>query len=411
LRGPFLFGGRVELAGDHFGVDFGDGAGDAETPGEDGVGFEFFGDDVLIGGVGEGNARFVHFFGLQVEVVKEIAKVSDAFLAADGAVTGDEESVFVPGGEGLEGLAPTRHGALFVEAGGIGLAEYEVAGVDDFLIGDADDEVGAGMAGVVFDDDGEVSEVEIHREFGGVERAIRKREQSSVCQVEDVADGGEIALGVLTSDVVLGVLNAFFLGSEESGAVGSLQGDVGFVDALGNGGVGPELNAVGAVKGAARGVIEVIVGEESVGSWELGDSAIGVHLESGAGSGAVGFEEEAGVFADKEAAVADGGETFGGVGNGGVEAVSDFADGGEAGVGDGGLGDAGIVGDGGCKSGNGQRAGEGVKGAEARCVGQKLPAIERSEGIHWRISRSESWREEPGTSLTEERGEEKPGER
>jgi hypothetical protein len=81
-----------ELAGDHFGVDLGDGAGDAEAPGEDGVSFKFIGDDVLVGGVGEGNARFVHFFGLQVEVVEEIAEISDAFLAADGAVTGDEES-------------------------------------------------------------------------------------------------------------------------------------------------------------------------------------------------------------------------------------------------------------------------------------------------------------------------------
>jgi hypothetical protein len=376
-RAFFCEGG--ELASDHFGVDFGDGAGDAEAPGEDGVSFKFIGNDVLVGGVGEGNARFVHFFGLQVEVVEEIAEISDAFLAADGAVTGDEESVFVPGGEGLEGLAPAGHGALFIEAGGIGLAEDEVAGVDNFLIGDADDEVRAGMAGVVFDDDGEVAEVEVHGELGGIEEVIRKRERSFVGQVEEVADGGEIALGVLAGDVVLGVLDAFFSGSEEGDAIGALHGDVGFGDALGNGGMSPELNAVGAVEGAAHGVIEVIVGEEGVGSRDSRDFAIGVHLESGAGGGAVGFEEKAGVFTDEETAVADSGEPFGGVGDGGVETIADFADGGEACVGDGRLGDAGIVRDGGCKSGNGQRAGEGVKGAEAGSVGQKLPAIEWSE--------------------------------
>src|SRR5579863_6052479 len=113
----FCWGGR--LLGAHFGVDFGDGTRDAETPGEDEVGFESFGDDVLIGGVGNGNAGVVHFFSLPVEIVEEVAKVSDALLAADRAVAGDEEGVLVPGSEGLKGFAPTGHGALVVEAGGI----------------------------------------------------------------------------------------------------------------------------------------------------------------------------------------------------------------------------------------------------------------------------------------------------
>jgi hypothetical protein len=379
-RALFCEGG--ELAGDHFGVDFGDGAGDAEAPGEDGVGFKFIGDDVLVGGVGEGNAGVVHFFGLHVEVVEEIAEVPDAFLATDGAVAGDEESVFVPGSEGLESFAPAGHGALFVEAGGIGVAENQVAGVHDFLIGDADDEVGTGMAGIVFDDDGKVAEVEIHRKLRGIKRMIGKCDWSFVGHIEDVADGGEIALGVLAGDVVFGVLDAFFGGSEESGAVCALHDDVGFRDALRNGGVSPELNAVGAVEGAAHGVVEVIVGEERVGGRELGDFAIGVHLKGGAGCGAVGFEEEAGVFADEEAAVANGNEALGGVGDGGVEAITDFADGGEAGVGDGRLGDARVVGDGRSKSRKWKRSSECVKSAEAGCVGEKLPAIEWSERVH-----------------------------
>jgi len=282
---------------------------------------------------------------LHVEVVEEIAKVSDAFLAADGTVAGDEKSVFVPGGEGLESFAPAGHGALLVEAGGIGVAENEITGVDDFLIGDADDEVGAGMAGLVFDDDGEVAEVEIHGKFRGIKRAIRKREWSFVGHVEEVANGAEIALSVLAGDVVFCVLDAFFGWSEEGGAIGALHGDIGFRDAFWNGGVPPELNAVGAVEGAAHGVIEVIVGEEGVGSREFRDFAIGVHLEGSAGGGAIGFEEKAGVFANEEATVADGGEAFGCVRDGGVEAVADFADGGEAGVGDGSLGDAGVVSD------------------------------------------------------------------
>ena len=342
---------RLWGLGAHFDVELGDGAGDAEAPGEDGKGFEFIGDDVLVGGVGEGNAGLVHFLCLHSQVVEEVAQTLNAFLAADGAVTGHEESVFVPRGEGLEGVAPTGHGALFVEAGGIGMIEDEVAGVDNFLIGDTNDQVGAGVAGIVFDDDGEVAEVEIHRELCGIDRLVGEGEWRFVGQVEDVANGTEIALGMLAGGVGLGVFDALFDGSEGGGAIGSLEGDVGIVDALRDGAVGPELNAIGAVEGAAHGVIEMVVGEKRVGSGELGDFAIGVHLEGGAGGGAEGFEEEACVFADEEAAVADGGETFGGVGDGGVEAVTDFADRGEAGVGDGSLGDARVIGNGRCESG------------------------------------------------------------
>jgi hypothetical protein len=210
---PFFAIKSSGLGGAHFGVELGDGAGDAKAPGEDGEGFEFVGDDVLVGGVGQGNAGFVHFFGLHCEVVEEVAEGLDTFLAADGAVAGDEESVFVPGGEGLERVAPTGHGALFVEAGGIGVTEYEVAGVDNFLIGDADDEVGAGVAGIVFDDDGEVAEVEVHREFRGIERLVGEGERGFIDQVEYVGDGTEIALCVLAGGIGLGIFDAFFDGS------------------------------------------------------------------------------------------------------------------------------------------------------------------------------------------------------
>src|ERR1700739_1050981 len=88
------------LGGAHFSVELGDGSGNAEAPGEDREGFEFVGDDVLVGGGGGGNACFVHFIGLQGEVIEEVAKALNAFLAADRPVAGDEESIFVPGCEG-----------------------------------------------------------------------------------------------------------------------------------------------------------------------------------------------------------------------------------------------------------------------------------------------------------------------
>ena len=369
LERLFIFGLRRGLGRAHFGVELGDGAGDAEAPGEDGEGFEFFRDNVLVGGIGKGNAGFVHFVGLHGEVVKEIAKALDAFLTADGAVAGDEESVFVPGGESLESFAPTGHGALFVEAGGIGVIEDQVAAVNDFLIRNANDQVGAGMAGEMFDDDGEMAEVEIHREFRGIERFVREGQRGFVGQVENIANGTEIALGVLAGDLGFGVLNAFFDGSQDGGAIGSLQGDVGIVNALGNGAVCPELNAVGAVEGTAHGMIEVIVGEKRVGSGDLGHFSIGLHLESRAGGGAIGLEEKTRVFSDEEAAVADGGESFRSVGDGSVKAIADFADRGEAGVSDRSLGDAGIVRDCGSKRGKGKRACECVESAEAGSVG------------------------------------------
>ena len=379
----FLFARRLPgLGGAHFGVELGDGAGDAETPGEDGEGFEFVGDDVLVCGVGEGNTGLVHFFSLHGEVVEKIAKALDAFLTADGSVAGDEESVFVPGCEGLKSFAPAGHGALFVEARGISVIEDEVARVNDFLIGNANDEVGAGMAGEVFDDDWEMAEVEVHRKFRGIERLVREGQRCFVGQVENVANGAEIALGVLAGGFGFGVLDAFFDGSKDCGAIGSLEGDVRIVDTLRDGAVGPELNAVGAVEGTAHRMVEVIVGEKCVGSGDLGDFAIGIHLESGAGGGAVGFEEQAGVFADEEAAVADGSEAFGGVGDGGVEAIADLADRREAGVGDGSLRDARVVGYSGGERRNWERSGESVEGAKAGSTREKLSAVERSERVH-----------------------------
>ena len=90
---------REALVGTDFGVELGDGAADAESPGEDGEGFELVGDDILIDGVGDRDAGFVHFFSLLAQIVKKIAEVLNAVLAAEGTVAGNEEGVFVPGGE------------------------------------------------------------------------------------------------------------------------------------------------------------------------------------------------------------------------------------------------------------------------------------------------------------------------
>ena len=83
--------------------------------------------------------------------------------------------------------------------------------------------------------------------------------------------------------------------------------------ALGDGGVSPELDAVGAIERVAHGMIEVIVGEERADRWDLGDLSEGVHLKTRAGWSAEAFEKKAGVFAEEKAAIADSGEAFGNV--------------------------------------------------------------------------------------------------
>ena len=178
----------------------------------------------------------------------------------------------------------------------------------------------------MFDDDGEVTEINVQWELRGIEWTIGEGQRSFVGHVEDVRNRGEIALGVLASDVILGILDALFRGSEKGGAVCSLHGYVGFGDALGNGGVSPELNAVGAVERVAHCVVEMIVGVERADGGGLSDFAKSVHLKSGAARRAETFEEKAGVLADKKATVADGGETLGGVGDGCIKAITDFAD-------------------------------------------------------------------------------------
>ena len=158
----------------HLRVEFGYGATDAEAPGKDRVGFEFVGDDVLIEGVGEGDAGLVHLFGLFAEIVKQITETLNAFLAADRAMAGDKGGVLVPGCESLQRAAPAGHAALFVETGRVGVAEDKVASEDGFLLGRANDDVRARVTREMFDTEGEVAEVHLKRELGGIERPIGK---------------------------------------------------------------------------------------------------------------------------------------------------------------------------------------------------------------------------------------------
>src|SRR5262249_46283647 len=157
-------------------------------------------------------------------------------------------------------------------------------------------------------------------------------------------------------------------------AISPLHGDIIFHDAFGHGGMRPKLDAVGAIEGTTHGVVEMIVREHRAQGRSLSRLLVAVHLETCAARRAEAFKEQAAVFTDEKPTITDGGEPFGGVGDGGEKTVTDFSEGSEAGVGDGSLRDAWVVGDGLGESGDGKRFGEGVKCAEAVSIREELPA-------------------------------------
>src|SRR5712691_3594867 len=76
-------------------VELGDSGADGEAPGENRKILEFFGDDVALDSFLGGDAGLVHFFRVLGEVVEDRARQGNAFLTAELAVAGNEESVFV----------------------------------------------------------------------------------------------------------------------------------------------------------------------------------------------------------------------------------------------------------------------------------------------------------------------------
>src|ERR1700751_3890393 len=125
-------------------VELGDGGADGEVPGVDREILEFVGDDVAVDCFLHRDTSLVHFFGLGGDIVENFANGGNTFLAADLTVAGDENGVFVVGGEFLEGVAPTGNVGLLVDGDRIPAAEQQVSGVDDVLLRDAHDDVGAG---------------------------------------------------------------------------------------------------------------------------------------------------------------------------------------------------------------------------------------------------------------------------
>src|SRR5262249_41854510 len=91
----------------------------------------------------------------------------------------------------------------------------------------------------------------------------------------------------------------------------------------------PERDAVGAVVRIAEGVVVMIVRVERSLDRYLTEAAQRLHLEAGARGGSKALNQQGTFLSDKEAAITNGSESLGSIGNRSVKAVADFANGGE----------------------------------------------------------------------------------
>src|SRR5216684_7199798 len=104
---------------------------DGEVPSKNCDVLVFFRNLVKIRGFLRRNSRFVHLLCLLFDVVKERPQERNPFLATNRAMTWNENSVLVPGGERLQSLPPAGHRALRVEADRVHAGEKKIARIDD----------------------------------------------------------------------------------------------------------------------------------------------------------------------------------------------------------------------------------------------------------------------------------------
>src|SRR5262249_34803151 len=143
---------------------------------------------------------------------------------------------------------PAADRRFFVKADGIPAVEEQVASVDDVLVGDADNEVGAGVSGIGFDDDIKAAKADGPWELRGIERMIRQAEDAGVGDAENPRNCRQITLSVLLFNIGFGVGNLLLEGGEDGIAIGTLQWDIAVDDAACGCGVSVEGDAVCAVE-------------------------------------------------------------------------------------------------------------------------------------------------------------------
>src|SRR5258708_20367714 len=105
-------------------VELGNRRANRESPRKNREVFELLRDHVAVLRFFGRNSRLVHFFGLRGDVIKHFAERSDAFLAANLAVTRDKERVLMERSEFFQSVAPARNRGFFLEPDRIPAPEY-----------------------------------------------------------------------------------------------------------------------------------------------------------------------------------------------------------------------------------------------------------------------------------------------
>src|SRR5271156_1875373 len=139
----------------------------------------------------------------------------------------------------------------------------------------------------------------------------------------------------------------------------------------------PEGRPLRAIKSVARRMIIVIVSVQSGLDRHLGYSLQRLPLKCCSERRTEYFQNEGRIFSGEEAAISERLEPFRGIGNRGVEAVTDLPYGSEAFVGDHCLRDTGITRELRGQSREREQFGRGIKRANIRGTGQEIAARER----------------------------------
>src|SRR5260370_39733327 len=122
-------------------VELGDCRADRETPCINREVFELIRHYVAVLRFFGWDSRLVHFFGLSSDVIKHFADRSDAFLAANLAVTRDKKRVLIERRKLFQGVEPAGKCCLLLEADRLPAAEEKVASVYNILVGDSRDAI------------------------------------------------------------------------------------------------------------------------------------------------------------------------------------------------------------------------------------------------------------------------------
>src|SRR5216684_2720622 len=109
---------------------------------------------------------------LRSDIVEDLTKAGDSFLATQLAVPGNKKSVFVKGRKLCQCGAPSGNRRLVIESDRVYPAEEKIDGVHDILLRNVHDHVRAGMSRKRLQDSRQPAQIDVHGQLRGVDRMI-----------------------------------------------------------------------------------------------------------------------------------------------------------------------------------------------------------------------------------------------